>query len=220
MNLIYCLLLLATSVAFNSVQASDTSSAAQGTTISPPRGLVSVAKSPAATASFSNAASNHALRFVDAYLALSDINKIEKGERPEKRHYAVVLQPTDDKLRFASPDTFAALVGDMRKSFFGPAEIWHANAYMKAKGEDSKLVDTNGDRILVDETNCFAIVTRGRYEIDGNSKLPPMSLGVAYIRIRGQLFVVKIFAKGDVPEEAEWLTNEIPVWLRSLVVRN
>jgi hypothetical protein len=213
-------LLAAALVAFSLADTSNASPAAPAGPMAPLRGMVSVAASPAAVANLTGVSANPALRFVDGFLTPEDMDKLQKGERPDKRHYVVIVQPTDDKLRFATPDTFAALVGDMRKSFLGPAEISRANAHMASNGEGSTLLNTKGDRILVDETNCFAVVTQGKFEVDGNTKLPPMNMGVAYVRLNGQFYVVKIFAKGTSAEESAWLTNEVPAWLHSLVAKN
>jgi hypothetical protein len=218
-NLIRYVVMVVALVALSSAYAVDSLAPSTAWPIVPPRGLVSVEHS-AAAAKFSKYAENSALIFLDAYLTPSDISKIEKRESPEKRHYAVVLQPSDPTLRYATPEVFAAIVQDMRKNFFGREQLSHANNYMKDKGEDSKLVSTNGNRILVDDVNCFAVVTLGKYEIDGSSKFPPMNLGVAYVRIKGQFFVIKLFAKGTAPEETAWLTNDVPVWLRSLTAKN
>ncbi len=212
-------LLVAALVAFSLANASDASSTPPAGPMMPPQGLVSVAASPAATSNLTRALANPALRFVDGYLTPEDIGKLQKGQRPDKRHYVVVVQPTDDKLRFATPDTFAALVGDMRTSFLGPAEVSRANAHMASNGESSTLLNASGSHILVDEANCFVVVTQGKFEVDGNINLPPMNMGVAYVRLKGQLYVVKIFVKGTSAEELAWLTNEVPAWLHSLVAK-
>jgi hypothetical protein len=218
-NIIRGIVFVVTSVTISSVFAFDAPAQPPNSPITPPRGLVSVVKS-GALADFPHTAENPALVFVDAYLMPSDISKIEKGDSPEKRHYALVLQPSSPQFRFATPEIFAALVQDMRKNFLGPEQIAHGNNSMKDKGENSRVTGTNGNRILVDDVNCFAIVTLAKYEIDGNSNLPPMNLGVAYVRVHGQFFVIKLFAKGTAPEETAWLANDVPAWLRSLVARN
>lgn len=200
--------------------AAEPQATAQGSSITPPKGIVSLTESAAALALISGNSHVPGLTFVSAYMDRSDVAKIEHGQRPEMKRLLVVFQPTDTRFRRVDASAFKMMVEHLRNHFLNDKIVSGANSEFKAQGIDAMVSPQKGERILVDNPNCFAVVKLASYNTKSGTKMPAMDLGDAYLRIKGQLWVINIFVRADSRAGVVWLTDYVPRWLMSLTKNN
>ncbi len=201
--------------AFAEVHALEQSPPRTINMVAPP-GLRSVSSSPTADSMLRQVtAGNSAMTMLDAYLTPADIGHIDRGQEPAKDRYVVVFSPRDSRFRHPTQQVFASMVTSVRKSFLDQQEIDHANAYMKARGEDGKLLQVSGNRVLVDLPDCFAKLVVGKYDFANQHARPPMNMVQAYVWIHGEMVVVDAYAKGS-DANREWLLHDVRSWLGRL----
>lgn len=188
--------------------------------ISPPAGLESVSNSPTANALLHRVVGGGSVHMVDAFLTPADIRSIDRHGQPRKNRFIVVLQPTDPAHAHPDARTFHAMVDQVRHHFLDRRAIAHANASMRAQGQQGKLLSVTHNHVLIDKPRCYALVVVGKYTFRDEHAPPPMNMLVAYVWLRdGHLIVVTAYGKGNGSNRA-WLEKDVPAWLKTLSARS